>query len=81
MDLTLCYKGELSNEIYERCEVPQTYGFYFGTVLANSTVPIGGIPLFRFSLNTKDSIEVEIKKLKVNFAGPNVNKADETFFK
>lgn len=81
MDLTLCYKGDLSNEINDRCEVPSIYGFTFGTVLANSTVPIGGLPLFRFNLNTKDNIEVEMKKLKVNFAGPNVNKADETFFK
>lgn len=78
MDQALCY--ETSREIEGKCAAPMTYGFTFGNILANCSVPEGGRPFYNFTVLARNVFEIELKDLTVTSAGPGVESVDRSFF-
>lgn len=78
MDYSLCY--ETSNEVAGECAVPKAYGFSFGQLIGNCSIPEGGRPFYRFIVSSEHDFKVELKDLKIVSAGPDVETVDKSFF-
>lgn len=76
MDHSLCY--QTSREVTGACSVPLSYGFSFGQLMANCTIPVGGRSIYFINISSKFSFEM--KDLKVVSAGSGVQPADISFF-
>lgn len=61
MDYTLCYDS--SHEITGKCLVPTSYGFVFGHLFANCTIPEGGRTLFNFNVHSTHEFQVEMTEI------------------
>jgi hypothetical protein len=72
------------NEVEKACNLPLHYDYTYGTIVANSSIPKGGLRFYRYNFEIKRGFlmnEVEMKTFKVKKSGYGVHIADKSFFK